>query len=80
MMADSLKRMLLASLVLVVPAAGYAQEATFTRAVTDSIDAGAVLPRATVSGTNTFALLSGIAAHDLYHAGQIQLLKRLQRS
>jgi hypothetical protein len=25
-----------------------------------------------------FALLSGIAAHDLYHAGQIQLLKRLQ--
>jgi hypothetical protein len=28
---------------------------------------------------STFALLSGIAAHDLYHAGQIQLLKRLQR-
>ena len=26
------------------------------------------------------ALLTGIAAHDLYHAGQIQLLKRLQRS
>ena len=26
---------------------------------------------------NNFALLSGIAAHDLYHAGQIQLLKRL---
>ena len=26
-----------------------------------------------------FALLSGIAAHDLYHAGQIQLLKRLSR-
>jgi uncharacterized damage-inducible protein DinB len=24
-----------------------------------------------------FAVLSGIAAHDLYHAGQIQLLKRL---
>jgi hypothetical protein len=24
-------------------------------------------------------LVSGIAAHDLYHAGQIQLLKRLQR-
>jgi hypothetical protein len=23
------------------------------------------------------ALLTGIAAHDLYHAGQIQLLKRL---
>ena len=27
--------------------------------------------------TNVF-LISGIAAHDLYHAGQIQLLKRLQ--
>jgi hypothetical protein len=24
-----------------------------------------------------FALISGIAAHDLYHAGQIQLIKRL---
>jgi hypothetical protein len=24
-------------------------------------------------------LITGIAAHDLYHAGQIQLLKRLQR-
>ncbi len=27
--------------------------------------------------TTNFALISGIAAHDLYHAGQIQLLKRL---
>jgi hypothetical protein len=26
---------------------------------------------------SNFTLLSGIAAHDLYHAGQIQLLKRL---
>jgi hypothetical protein len=26
---------------------------------------------------SNFALLSGIAAHDVYHAGQIQLLKRL---
>ena len=26
---------------------------------------------------SNFALLSGIAAHDLYHAGQIQLLKKL---
>ena len=25
------------------------------------------------------ALISGIAAHDVYHAGQIQLLKRLYR-
>lgn len=29
--------------------------------------------------TAYFALISGIAAHDLYHAGQIQLLKRLAR-
>ncbi len=28
----------------------------------------------------TAAIVRGIAAHDLYHAGQIQLLKRLQRS
>jgi hypothetical protein len=27
--------------------------------------------------TSNFALIAGIAAHDLYHAGQIQLLKRL---
>lgn len=26
---------------------------------------------------STLALVTGIAAHDLYHAGQIQLLKRL---
>ena len=26
-----------------------------------------------------FLLISGIAAHDVYHAGQIQLLKRLQQ-
>ena len=25
------------------------------------------------------AMLTGIAAHDLYHAGQIQLLKRLRQ-
>jgi len=32
-------------------------------------------------GTVTnFALVSGVAAHDLYHAGQIQLLKRLSKS
>jgi hypothetical protein len=31
-------------------------------------------PGSTVSN---FALIAGIAAHDLYHAGQIQLLKRL---
>ena len=31
------------------------------------------------SKVSNFALLSGIAAHDLYHAGQIQLLKKLSQ-
>lgn len=29
------------------------------------------------SKVSNFALLTGVAAHDLYHAGQIQLLKKL---
>lgn len=29
------------------------------------------------SRVSNFAMISGIAAHDLYHAGQIQLLKRI---
>ena len=37
--------------------------------------------RARVERTHTVAwLLSGIAAHDLYHAGQIQLIKRLHET
>lgn len=36
------------------------------------------LPRKARAGRGTnFFIVSGIAAHDLYHAGQIQLLKRL---
>ena len=31
------------------------------------------------SQISTFAILSGVAAHDLYHAGQIQLLKKLRK-
>ena len=31
------------------------------------------------STVSNLALLSGIAAHDLYHAGQIQLLKKLSK-
>jgi hypothetical protein len=30
-------------------------------------------------GVTAFELIAGIAAHDLYHAGQIQLIKRLSR-
>jgi hypothetical protein len=46
-------------------------------------DAVGTLPASSLSRTpkgskvSNFALLSGVAAHDLYHAGQIQLLKRL---
>jgi uncharacterized damage-inducible protein DinB len=36
-----------------------------------------VTPRG--SKVSNFAIIAGIAAHDLYHAGQIQLLKRLGR-
>ena len=39
-------------------------------------DLTATPPRSKVSN---FDLIAGIAAHDLYHAGQIQLLKRLRR-
>jgi len=31
------------------------------------------------SKVTTLALVTGVAAHDLYHAGQIQLLRRLMR-
>jgi hypothetical protein len=36
--------------------------------------------RASSSKYTAAALIQGIAAHDIYHAGQIQLLKRLQRT
>ncbi len=38
-------------------------------------------PPKTPSGSkvSNLSLISGIAAHDLYHAGQIQLLKRLRK-
>lgn len=40
-------------------------------------DLGSVFPKSKV---NLFDLIAGIAAHDLYHAGQIQLIKRLTTS
>lgn len=42
-------------------------------------EAVAGLPETRLANATTARLLRGIAAHDLYHAGQIQLLKRLQR-
>jgi len=42
--------------------------------------ADADLPKRSKGSRNSnLVLVRGIAAHDLYHAGQIQLLKRLQR-
>jgi len=49
------------------------------RAAAASLAALDLARTAAGSTVSTFALLSGVAAHDLYHAGQIQLLKRLQR-
>jgi uncharacterized damage-inducible protein DinB len=41
---------------------------------------GADLAKTAAGGRTTMgALVRGVAAHDLYHAGQIQLLKRLRR-
>jgi uncharacterized damage-inducible protein DinB len=40
----------------------------------------AALDRPAKGAFTTAALVRGIAAHDLYHAGQVQLLKRLRRS
>jgi len=37
-----------------------------------------LLKKAEGGKTSVVSLVSGVAAHDLYHAGQIQLLKRLQ--
>ena len=47
------------------------------RAEVARLPAAALARRPEGSTVNTFDLLAGIAAHDLYHAGQIQLLKKL---
>ena len=41
---------------------------------------GELLKTPTGSKVNNLAIITGIASHDVYHAGQIQLLKRLSRS
>ncbi len=40
----------------------------------------ASLPKASFTDRKRLRLIYGVAAHDLYHAGQIRLLKRLQQS
>jgi hypothetical protein len=47
------------------------------RAVVATLSPGELHRTPSGSKVSTFALLSGVAAHDVYHAGQIQLLKRL---
>lgn len=54
------------------------EEHRLLRAVIASLSTSA-LRRRVAGGHTTAFTVRGIAAHDLYHAGQIQLLRRLQR-
>jgi hypothetical protein len=49
------------------------------RAAVASFDPARLLEKSAGSQNANLTLIRGIAAHDLYHAGQIQLLKRLAR-
>ncbi len=50
------------------------------RAAVEDVDPATLSTPLPGNGTLTRrALIAGIAAHDLYHAGQIQLIKRLRR-
>ena len=52
------------------------------RAAVERLSAGELGPAYGGRGVKTtpFDLILGVACHDVYHAGQIQLLKRLQKS
>jgi hypothetical protein len=47
------------------------------RSAIERIPASALDRRSKGSSVTYFELIAGVAAHDLYHAGQIQLIKRL---
>jgi hypothetical protein len=47
------------------------------REVVAVLPSSALRRRAAKGSATVQALVTGVAAHDLYHAGQIQLLKRL---
>ena len=49
------------------------------RAVVQGISEAKLSTRSATRKWRNSELIHGVAAHDLYHAGQIQLLKRLQR-
>jgi hypothetical protein len=55
------------------------EHAALRRAIA-AVPPGALSRRAAGGTTTNVVLITGIAAHDLYHAGQIQLLKKLRRS
>lgn len=48
------------------------------RKAVEGVDVRKVQPGGAGGPTSPFMLISGVAAHDLYHTGQIQLIKRLQ--
>jgi hypothetical protein len=50
------------------------------RAAVEGVPAGELHRTPRGSKVSNFALLSGMAAHDLYHAGQIQLVKKLSKT
>ena len=50
------------------------------RTVVKGLSAAKLSARSATRKWRNSELIHGVAAHDLYHAGQIQLLKRLQRS
>jgi hypothetical protein len=50
------------------------------RAAVAALAPGALMLKPPGSKVTTLALVTGVAAHDLYHAGQIQLLKRLMEA
>ena len=54
------------------------QEHSKLREVVAGLEPGSLHFRPSTSKVSNLALICGVANHDVYHAGQIQLLKRLQ--
>jgi uncharacterized damage-inducible protein DinB len=56
------------------------EEHRLLRAAVAELSANSLKHKSAGSKVSNLTLVSGIAAHDLYHTGQIQLLKRLQKA
>jgi len=54
------------------------QEHFKLREAVAGLEPGSLYSRPSTSKVSNLALICGVANHDVYHAGQIQLLKRLQ--